>query len=242
MAAPVRLAYGPAPEQFAQYWPATAGVTARPLLMLVHGGYWRERYDLTHMEPMAGALARAGWPVLNVEYRRAPGRAQAAVDDLQAALSVLPARLASTPPGIVAVGFSAGGQLVLWLAARRAPLAAVVALAPVADLQRARTLHLSHDAVDEWLGGPDEPLASWDPCQMPPPTLPVTLLHGDADTDVPVELSRRYVMRHPQARLECLPGFDHFALIDPASAAWAAVYSAIGHATGATPWHRQEPS
>jgi len=227
-----RLDYGSQPEQYAQLWLPAASAPLpgahRPLLMLVHGGYWRSRHDLAHMEPMAAALARAGWPVLNVEYRRIPGNPQAMLDDLQSALRTLPARVGVTDGRVLLIGFSAGGQLALWLAAQAgAPLLTVLALAPVADLQRCRDLHLSDDAVDEWLGGATAPLQRWDPCLLPSPAVPVTLVHGEDDRDVPVELSRRYAARHPEARLECLPNVDHFALIEPGSAAWSTVYAAL---------------
>jgi acetyl esterase/lipase len=235
-----RLDYGPQPEQFAQLWSPAASAPLhdahRPLLMLVHGGYWRSRHDLAHMEPMAAALARDGWPVLNVEYRRIPGNPQAMLDDLQSALRTLPARVGVPAGRVLLVGFSAGGQLALWLAAQAgAPLLAVLALAPVADLQRARALHLSDDAVDQWLGGATAPLQRWDPCLLPPPAVPVTLVHGEADRDVPVELSRRYAARHPQARLECLPLVDHFALIEPGSAAWSTVHAALLRSAASLP-------
>ena len=51
------------------------------------------------------------------------------------------------------IGHSAGGQLALCLAAHEPSVTRVVSLAGVVDLQRAYQLHLSNDAVVEFLRG-----------------------------------------------------------------------------------------
>ncbi len=51
------------------------------------------------------------------------------------------------------MGHSAGGQLALCLAAHEASIDRVISLAGVVDLKRAYALHLSNDAVAEFLGG-----------------------------------------------------------------------------------------
>jgi acetyl esterase/lipase len=42
-----------------------------PLIVLIHGGFWRPAYDRTHLGPMGHALAAAGYVVAVPEYRRA---------------------------------------------------------------------------------------------------------------------------------------------------------------------------
>ena len=54
---------------------------------------------------------------------------------------------------LVVVGHSAGGQLALCLAAHEASVKSVVSLAGVVDLQQAWELHLSNNAVVDFLGG-----------------------------------------------------------------------------------------
>lgn len=54
---------------------------------------------------------------------------------------------------LVVMGHSAGGQLALCLAAHEASIDRVISLAGVVDLKRAYALHLSNDAVAEFLGG-----------------------------------------------------------------------------------------
>lgn len=210
-----------------------------PLAVLVHGGFWREEYDRRHTRPMADALAAAGWAVAAPEYRRTGrdgGGWPGTFDDVAAALAALPAGVGAVAPGavdvgrVVLVGHSAGGQLALWAAAaagvRPAGLTGVLALAPVADLGAAWRLDLDGGAVRALLGGgPDDVpdrYAAVDPVRLPAPPVPVVVLHGAEDEQVPLALSESYA-RHTGARLEILPGVGHFGLIDPRSRAWPRV-------------------
>lgn len=144
---------------------------------------------------------------------------------------------------VVGIGHSAGGQLVLWAAARRglpagAPgadpavrLAAAVAQAGVVDLREAARLRLSGSAAEELMGGSPEKhperydLAS--PLERIPLGLPQLLVHGDADEEVPIALARGYAERAADAGDPCdlveLAGCGHYEHLDPRSRAWAAV-------------------
>ena len=177
-----RLAYGEHADQYAQVWQGAGNAAAqRPLVLLAHGGYWRPAYDLQHMAPMAAALAAAGWTVANVEYRRIPGDPAAALDDLREASERLPRRIPRHDRRVLLAGFSAGGHLALMLAASARQLHAVLALAPVASARRAQELHLSNDAVEEFVGGGGQRIADWDPVTQPDPAMPVFIVHGETD-------------------------------------------------------------
>jgi pimeloyl-ACP methyl ester carboxylesterase len=54
--------------------------------------------------------------------------------------------------------------------------------------------------------------------------LGVPLVHGEADSDVPVAISRRFTARRAGDRVTLctLPGIGHYEHLDPASAAWTA--------------------
>lgn len=227
-----RVAYGSHAEQYALVWQGGSVAAARPLVLLLHGGYWRPAYDLAHMNSMAAALAADGWTVANVEYRRIPGHPQAMAEDLHLALQVLRARTAPHNGRVLVAGFSAGGHLALWLAATQLSLQAVVALAPVASLEKASQLRLSNDAVSEFLGPSATTLPDWDPEFLPDSQVPVFIVHGDADDTVPLELSQRYVARHRHAQLRVLSQTGHYALIDPLSPAWSEVLAALRRAAG----------
>ncbi len=91
------------------------GDPRRPVIALIHGGFWRPEYDLTHLRPMASALADLGWPVALLEYTRIPGRPDLMVADIKRAMD-------SLPDDIIVMGHSAGGHLALWAAGYRAGL------------------------------------------------------------------------------------------------------------------------
>lgn len=222
------LSYGPHPCHVMEVRLPESG--SGPLVVMIHGGFWRAEYDRTHTSPMAGALASAGYVVAIPEYRRTgeEGGWPATFDDITAALDAVPRLLAPYGPPLL-VGHSAGGHLALW-AARRPDVRAVVSLAGCADLVMCDRLGLDDDATATLLGGsyaevPDR-YALADPTLLPAPSVPVTLLHGTADDRVPVEVSRSYAAR-TGAALHELPGIGHFALIDPLSPAWPSVLTAV---------------
>ncbi len=128
---------------------------------------------------------------------------------------------------VVVVGHSAGGHLAL-LAAQppSAGAVGVLALAPVADLVMADRLGLDDGAVRAFLGRPAVDCPDLDPAALPRPTVPVTVIHGAADTLVPLSLSESYCAGGP-AHLVVLDGIGHFEPIDPASAAWPVVIAEL---------------
>ena len=147
--------------------------------------------------------------------------------------TTLPARTSPHNQRVLVAGFSAGGHLALWLAATRASIQAVLALAPVACLEPALQLRLSDDAVSEFLGPDATTLPDWDPEALPDSPVPVFIVHGDADDTVPLELSQRYAARHRHAQLKVLSQTGHYALIDPLSPAWPEVLAAMRRASEA---------
>ncbi|MEV8551839.1 alpha/beta hydrolase [Streptomyces glaucescens] len=182
-------AYGGHPDQvidfYAPHTPGPAGPdSCAPLVVVLHGGAWRAPYDRRHISPFAGFLARRGFAVASVEYRRGAvaaaageqpvaGRWPDTFDDVAAALDALPALVSEALPQAdaqrtVLTGHSAGGHLALWAAARHvlpagapwrtghpAPLRGVVALAPIADFAVADELDVCGGAARQLLGGKD---------------------------------------------------------------------------------------
>lgn len=210
----------------------TPGVTS-PLVVLLHGGFWKSAYDRRHTRPMAAALTDAGFTVATPEYRRVgPGGGggwPATGQDVLAAFHALPGLLDGlgirTGPTVV-TGHSAGGHLALWLASVAPEVAAVVALAPVCDLRQAAHRRLSNDAVAALFGSassdPADPMLLYD--ERPRAT--ITVIHGLQDDDVPIELSRGLAIRHPWIDLiEVRCG--HFEPIEPGSVAWPTVLAAL---------------
>lgn len=240
-------------------WPsdAHAGRHAAPLVVVVHGGFWRAEFDRAHAGPQSAALAEAGYAVATVDYRRVGqqgGGWPGTFDDVAALCDSVPALVAEAADGrvaegrVVLVGHSAGGHLSLWAAARHRlpatspwhrpgplPVAGVVSLAGVCDLRAADRLRLGDDATRALLGGDrktqPERYAEADPAGLLPLGVPLALVHGSEDQQVPVEISRSFAEQARAAgdhvELTELTGTGHFELIDPLSKAWPAVLAAV---------------
>ncbi|MFB6814769.1 alpha/beta hydrolase family protein [Streptomyces sp. NPDC056347] len=176
-------AYGDHPDQLVDFYAPRDGRTGAPVVVVLHGGAWRAPYDRGHVSPFADFLARRGFAVASVEYRRGggipgqrgtepvAGRWPETLDDVAAAMDALPSLLARELPAAdvrrtVVTGHSAGGHLALWAAARhvlpagspwRLPgppeLRGVVALAPIADFTTSVALDVCSGAVGQFLGG-----------------------------------------------------------------------------------------
>jgi acetyl esterase/lipase len=219
------LAYGENPEQTIEVRDGRNGAARRPLVILLHGGFWRPDIDRRHMRPMADAIAAAGWTVALPEYARVLNDPEPTLADLTLILNRSPLGVAHHNGEVILVGHSAGGHLALWAtAACLAPtLVGTLALAPVADLLLAHELGLGSGAVGRFLGADPVSRPDLDPRQMATPVTPTTIVHGDDDGMVPLLISESYVAAHTPVPLIPVVGAAHFALIDPQAAAWPTV-------------------
>jgi acetyl esterase/lipase len=112
------LTYGPHPDHVIDV--RLPPSRPAPLIVMIHGGFWRAAYDRTHTGPLTSALAAAGYVVAIPEFRRTGqegGGWPGTFDDVAAALEAVPDLLApysEDPP--VLLGHSAGGHLAVWAA------------------------------------------------------------------------------------------------------------------------------
>lgn len=248
-----RLPYGQGRLQFADLR-LPAGPGPHPGLIVIHGGFWRSRYDLLHIGHLCTELTAAGIATWNIEYRRVgdpgggwPGTFHDVVSASHAFFAVAPAYRVDRAR-ISVIGHSAGGHLALWVASQsdsvggnplpalQYRLDAAISLAGVLDLHAASALGLSDHAVSRFLGGspagvPDRYTAT-SPLSLFPAACPRLLIHGAADEIVPATFSKRYLTAATRAgdhtvSVSILPDTDHFDLIDATSHAWPAVAAAI---------------
>ncbi len=236
-----RVTYGADAQQFLEVrLPRASGIHAG--LINIHGGYWRAKYDLAHAGHLCAALRAAGVATFNVEYRRvgnAGGGWPGTFDDIRAAYRFVrqqAARFRVDAGRLAVMGHSAGGQLALCLAAHEASVGRLISLAGVLDLKKAYTLHLSNDAVVEFLGGKPEAVPEHyreaDPMGLAIPARQ-WILCGKDDDVVPPEFSREYVRyktsdnRKENVELVEIARAGHFELIDPSAEAFARVRSVV---------------
>jgi len=224
--------YGADPDQCADVY--APGAAPRSTVVLIHGGFWRPEYDRAHVRPMARALAARGHLVVSLDYRRRPGDPDITVDDIRLAVAEI-ARAPWLPDApLQVIGHSAGGHLALLVAANPPVDLSVVALAPVADLAEAARLGLDTDAVIAFLGADPSERPDLDPTAEAGPRIPVTVVHGENDSIVPVSLSRSYARAHADSgwvSLLVLQRTAHFEVIDPLAPAfgeWLSVLDPSG--------------
>ncbi|MEV8246574.1 MULTISPECIES: alpha/beta hydrolase family protein [Streptomyces] len=242
--APVHGRYGGHPHQTYDAWPS--GDTDAPLVILLHGGYWR--YDRMHLTPFAAYLSEQGFDVLLPGFRRSGGAGgyPETFDDVSRVVDTLP----EGRPYVLA-GHCSGGHLALWCAARgllppgsrwhtHTLPTSVLALAPLTDLTATRRDGLSDDAALQLLGGEehfDERCRQVDPLTLlrgaGTTGVPTVLLHGAADEEVPLTQFSDYAAVHRDLRTVVLPGTGHYTLIEPGAPAARAVTDTLREMTAA---------
>jgi pimeloyl-ACP methyl ester carboxylesterase len=233
---PITITYGDDPSQFGHLWGPAATGSPRPVVILIHGGFWRSTYGLDLMDPMAADLAAQGFAVWNIEYRRvgqAGGGYPGTLDDVAAAtdhLGIIAADHHLDLSRLTVIGHSAGGHLALWSAGRAdAPVVPTTAigLGAVVHLELAATEGLGNDAVIAFLDGtpaevPDRYVAAT-PRNSVSGVGMITVRAGGDDI-VPAEFT---VPGQPhEYEIVDVTG-DHFTLIDPTHDSWPEVVSRL---------------
>lgn len=193
-----------------------------PVVILIHGGFWKARYALDLMHSLAEDLAQRGVATWNIEYRRVkyedkPGNPGGGwpgtfLDVANAAdyLRTIADQYKLDLKKVVAIGHSAGGHLALWLVARHKlpkdsplsttteplQLAGTISLAGANDLKLMWEVRKEDSPVANFLDGtPAEQPERYrlgSPREWLPLGVPQILVHGDQDINVPIELSRSY--------------------------------------------------
>ncbi len=252
----MRIEYADHPDAFGDLWlPTASGAgSPAPVVVLIHGGFWRDGFFLDLMDPLIPSLLERGFAVWNIEYRRvgAGGGYPETFDDVADAvdhLARLPEDLADglDLERVAVVGHSAGGHLAAWAAGRPAlaegTVGAEPVVRPVLAVSQAGVLDLV-GCADQGVGGgactdlvgaapADDPgrYAVTSPTEMVPFDAVVVAVHGELDRIVPTSQSVTFVDRATaqgmDARYVPIPGADHFSNLDPRHPAWAAVLDAL---------------
>jgi len=201
------------------------GQGPHPVVIAVHGGFWRTRWTRELMVPIALDLSAHGLAVWNIEYRRGDGAWRETLADVAAAYDELAELDSVDLTRVVTLGHSAGGHLAGWLATHR-EVRGSVGLAPVLDLVEAERRGLGNHAARDFLGGTPEEVPDRYAFAAVAARGPQAIAHGALDDTVPLDMSRAYA-EATGARLIELPDADHFSVIDPNSPDWPAVRQAV---------------
>jgi acetyl esterase/lipase len=221
------LQYGPAASQAVDVF-LPSGKGPHPVVILIHGGCWRDLPGAgrEQLRPIAAELANQGIAVWSIGYRRADengGGYPGTFHDVATAIDQL--RSQAAPYNLdasrtVVVGHSAGGHLALWASVRDrlpadSPLhgtnafvpRAVLSLAGIADLKAFGRFVpvLCGPGIIERLApqrGSIDPYADISPSQLPPPPGRVVLVSGILDRLVPPHVADDYarLMRRTHAK------------------------------------------
>ena len=249
--ADARIAYGPAPAQVVDvFLPKTKG--PHPVVVLIHGGcYLAEYKGLAETSGIAADLAKRGYAVWNVEYRKL-GEAGAGYPgtflDVATAVDRLrtdAAKYQLDTHRVVALGHSAGGHLALWAASRHRlpktsplwrtdplPIRAVVSLGGIGDLEGQGDVFAGAcgpEPIPKVIGLATRAHAYADtsPAELLPSGAHVVMISGEFDHVMPPATGRAYVARIQKAgdagEAVAIPGVGHFDVVIPTTDAWKQV-------------------
>ena len=248
----VTLAYGDDPAQFGRlYLPERVG--PNPVVVLLHGGCWRERVSLDYFGQAARALSEDGVTVWSLEYRRIGNGGGWPHTFLDAArgtdfLRTIVDEYTLDLERLVTVGHSAGGHLALWLAARHRlepgdelysadplPVGAVVSLAGIPDLAEAFRQNVCKEAPEALMGGvPDEVAGRYrqgSPSDLLPLGAQQHLIQGAQDEIVPLNYVKLYEatakVAGDEVTLSTLENTGHYELVMPDTPQWQTVRRAV---------------
>lgn len=214
------IPYGPHPEQVGELRRGGGD-----LIVLAHGGIWRREYSRDSTESLAVDLTNRGFDTWNVTYRRLgigggwPGSGH----DVLMALDFIP-QLDLDSENVIVMGHSAGAYLAMWAAQRsRTPIALVVALAPLVDLESLVSEHTVCARESQTM------LDQGAPSSVSPGPIPTLVIHGAGDNVSPISQSRSLAGAQGVEVIESDCG--HFDLLDPTKPEWSRVIERLGAMT-----------
>ena len=225
-----------------------------PVIVFVHGGGWKADWNKDYGERFVEALTRAGFATWDLEFRRMgndgggyPGTfldVATGTDHLRTLAQTYPLDLGH----VVTIGHSSGGHLAVWLAGRKnlpassplhmddpLPLAGVVTLAGVNDLERALAIGNRTDSLK--LSGIEDPdkagprFGETNPARLLPFGIPQSLIVGAKDAPWRVEMTRQYAETARAAgdpvELAVPETANHFDVVDTGSPVLEMVLTAV---------------
>jgi acetyl esterase/lipase len=252
-----RISYGKDPLQFGDLR-LPSGPGPYPVVIIIHGGCWLSKLaDLQNTAALADAFRDMGIATWNVEYRREDDKGggwPGTFEDVAHAadfLRTIAKQYSLDLNHVVAVGQSAGGYLVLWLAGRHRllpssqlymenPLAlkGVIVLGGVPDLKAFRPQGqpvCGADVIGKLLGDTPEQVEAHykdaSPIELLPLGVPQVLFYGADEQAVPKRFAEAYIKaarkKGDTVKLVEIEYAGHHEYNVPNSVTWPAIHSAL---------------
>jgi acetyl esterase/lipase len=259
--ADARIVYGEAPAQVVDLF-LPKGRGPHPVVVLIHGGcYLAEYQGLQEVSGIAADLARRGFAVWNVEYRKLgePGAGYPGtfldIADAVDRIRLEAPRYRLDASRVVALGHSAGGHLALWAAARgklprssplwRAdplPIRAVVSLGGIGDLKGQADVFAGAcgpEPIPTIIGkaARENPYADTSPAEFLPLGVRVVMISGAFDHVMPPFTGRAFAEKlrkaGDSAEAVAIQDAGHFDVVMPGTAAWKTVAATVAREVAA---------
>jgi acetyl esterase/lipase len=172
----------------------------RPSVAVIHGGTWSSGGRAAHVGQLLDVLTQAGYNWFSMDYRLGGlKRFEESLADIRAALAFIRCRareLEIDPDRLVVLGEDSGAHLVALLAAERVP--GVIGAVIVGGFYDLTTTPGVAKELEPALLARASPIAHVVP-SMPP----LLVVHGDADSEVPIEQAQTYCRSVVRAKGRC---------------------------------------
>ncbi len=209
------LPYGDgAREKLDLFWPETGETKSAPVALFIHGGYW-QALDRSACSMLARGLNARGIAVALPSYDLCPAVSVGhVVGQMRAASLLLHRRLGRR---LLAMGHSAGGQLVAMLMATDwpalgGPARLVGAGLPISGIFELEPVRAT--SMGKALGLDAEGARRLSPRWLPSPGLPLHAVVGGAESDEFRRQTREFAVAWGGSAEEAA-GANHFTVVEP---------------------------
>lgn len=182
-----KFSYGKNKDQYINIYSEGDG----PWVLLIHGGYWKQRYNEDLNNLMILQFLKSNFKVLSIEYRRERNKWPIPLKDVEKGIKMFKESNIFKGEDIIFVGHSVGGQISLML---HEYSDFTILLAPVTDIEYTYKNNLGEGIVSTYFSTLSNKIVK----QASPFNLihlgdsPILIIHGKNDKDVHYKNSENF--------------------------------------------------
>lgn len=209
-----RVFYGNEEEQFFEV--SVNDETSNKWIILIHGGYWRQKHSKENIGELFEKLGTEGFNVLTIEYRRGEHEWPIPNEDVSAAIAEFKqSTYYHDEQELILIGHSVGGQLALL---NEVAVDRVVALAPVTDVPFTYDKELGQNAAKAYFGDDKALMRQASPIEKSNLSAHTLIVHGNNDDRVLVENTFDFARKFNHGNLDLFIFNDlpHMECVNPA--------------------------